>query len=49
MASAQVQVINSKWEIVNKIIKAPSVDAVNRKIDKLREKGELRAVLAWGE
>lgn len=49
MIEAKIVVVNSKDEIVGKIVSGASVEAVNAKIDKLADSGRLVRVEAWSE
>ena len=45
--AARVKIVNAKDEIVGKVLEGVSVEAVQRKIDKLVEKGTLVSVDGW--
>lgn len=45
--AARVRIVNSRDEIVGKILEGPTVEAVQKKIDKLVDKGTLISVEGW--
>ncbi len=47
--AARVKIVNRKDEIVGKILEGPTVEAVQKKIDRLSEAGTLVSVDGWAD